>query len=94
MKIIEKLLALVFYVFWKKQFMIQINSSHYALAFDRYLHFTSPIRRYPDLINHRVLKKIIKNETVAKLDPSVVAMINNRENEVEEIHYYYKNYLI
>jgi ribonuclease R len=34
---------------------------HFALGFDEYTHFTSPIRRYPDLIVHRILKWVLAN---------------------------------
>ena len=72
-----------------------LNSGHFGLGFEEYTHFTSPIRRYSDLIVHRLLKTIKKGDTkegsyVLRNIETLAMMISEKEREASTIEVEYK----
>ena len=68
------------------------NIGHYALGFEKYTHFTSPIRRYSDLTLHRLLKSIIRNdkkqmEFILRNIEALVVKISELEREAMKVEW-------
>ena len=59
------------------------NNGHYGLGFTYYSHFTSPIRRYPDLLAHRLIRRHLSGEAISPKESSALQKQAEHSSDME-----------
>lgn len=67
----------------QKAFYTTENIGHYGLGFQDYSHFTSPIRRYPDVLTHRILARVLEGKEPMKVSKLEARCRHCSEREIK-----------